>query len=121
MKRGHTCEWDLPLIFYQCLSTKHSTSSRKYKYFYDKGHIQMGTTIHTITIIQDPTRNAQTTHAKIVKQVMLINLWELYAPGLALLKRRVTLLTTCGLWTTRNLLFHLLLLWKGSSNHGSYM
>jgi hypothetical protein len=51
---------------------------------------------------------------------MLINLWELYAAGLALLKHWVTLLTTWGLWTTGNLLFHLLLLWKSSSNHRSY-
>jgi hypothetical protein len=36
-----------------------------------------------------------------------------------LLKRQVKLLTTWGLWTTRNLLFHLLLLWKDSSDHGS--
>jgi hypothetical protein len=52
---------------------------------------------------------------------MLIIPKDLYAARLALLKRRVMLLTTWGLWTTRNLLFHLLLLWKGSSNHGSYM
>jgi hypothetical protein len=52
---------------------------------------------------------------------MLINLWDLYALGLALLDRRVTLLTTWGLWTTENLLFPLLLLWKNSSDHGSYM
>jgi hypothetical protein len=51
---------------------------------------------------------------------MLIILYDLYAPGLTLLKRRVKLLTTWGLWTIGNLLF-LLLLWKGSSNHGSYI
>jgi hypothetical protein len=52
---------------------------------------------------------------------MLIILYDLYAPRLALLKRRVKLLTTWGLRTTGNLLFHLLLLWKDSSDHGSYM
>jgi hypothetical protein len=31
------------------------------------------------------------------------------------------LFTTWGLWTTENLLFHLIFLWKDSSNHGSYM
>jgi hypothetical protein len=43
------------------------------------------------------------------------------SPRAALLKHRVKLLTTWGLWTTRNLLFHLIILWKDSSDHGSYM
>jgi hypothetical protein len=52
---------------------------------------------------------------------MLFILSDLYALGLALLKRQFKLLTTWGLWTTRNLLFHILLHWKDSSDHGSYM
>jgi hypothetical protein len=41
---------------------------------------------------------------------MLIIPQDLYALGLALLKRWVKLPTTWGMWTTGNLLFHLLLL-----------
>jgi hypothetical protein len=38
----------------------------------------------------------------------MLDLYVLYAPGLALLK--VKLLKTCGLWISRNLLLFLLLL-----------
>jgi hypothetical protein len=38
-----------------------------------------------------------------------------------MLKYRVKLLTTWGLWTTGSLMFHLLLLQKDYHEHGSYM
>jgi hypothetical protein len=53
-----------------------------------------------------------------VKQVML-DLWPLYALGLALL--RVKLLKTCGLLTSKNLLLDLHLLWNEPTDVGSYM
>jgi hypothetical protein len=62
-----------------------------------------------------------TPHATKVKQDTLLSLLVLYAPGLALLQRRIKQLTTWGLWTSRNLLFYLLLLQKYSQGHGSYM
>jgi hypothetical protein len=49
----------------------------------------------------------------------MLDYWALYAPGLALL--RVRLLKTYGLWTSRNLLLDLLLLWNEATNDGSYM
>jgi hypothetical protein len=39
----------------------------KYKYFYNKDDIRKGTIMQPITIIQDPTCSAQSTHAKISK------------------------------------------------------
>jgi hypothetical protein len=39
----------------------------KHKYFYNKDDIWKGTTMQPITIIQDPTHSAQSTHAKISK------------------------------------------------------
>jgi hypothetical protein len=53
-----------------------------------------------------------------IKQIML-DLQSLHAPGLALLM--VKLLKTCGLWTSRNLLFSLLLLRNEPTDVGSYM
>jgi hypothetical protein len=49
----------------------------------------------------------------------MLDLYGLYAPGLALL--RVKLIKTCGLWTSGNLLLDLLLLWNEPINVGSYM
>jgi hypothetical protein len=49
----------------------------------------------------------------------MLDLYALYAPGLALL--RVQLLKTCGLWTSGNLLLDLHLLQNESSDDGSYM
>jgi hypothetical protein len=48
----------------------------------------------------------------------MLDLYALYAPGLALL--RVKLLKTCGLWTSENLLLDLLLLWNEHTDVGSY-
>jgi hypothetical protein len=48
----------------------------------------------------------------------MLDLYALYAPGLALL--RVKLLKTCGLWTSRNLLLDLLLHWTEPTEVGSY-
>jgi hypothetical protein len=48
----------------------------------------------------------------------MLNLYALYAPGLVLLK--VKLLKTCGLWTSGNLLFNLLLLQNEPTDVGSY-
>jgi hypothetical protein len=53
-----------------------------------------------------------------VKQVML-DLYALYAPGLAL--RSIKLLKTCGSWIFRNLLLGLLLLRNEPTDVGSYM
>jgi hypothetical protein len=39
----------------------------KHKYFYNKDDIRKGITMQPVTIIHDPTRNAQSTHAKISK------------------------------------------------------
>jgi hypothetical protein len=49
----------------------------------------------------------------------MLDLWVLYASGLSLL--RVTLLKTCGLWTSRNLLLYLLLLQNEPTDVRSYM
>jgi hypothetical protein len=49
----------------------------------------------------------------------MLDLRALHAPGLTLL--RVNLLKTCGLWTSRNLLLDLLLLWDEPTDVGSYM
>jgi hypothetical protein len=39
----------------------------KHKYFYNKDDIRKGTTMQSITIIRDPTHNAQSTHANTSK------------------------------------------------------
>jgi hypothetical protein len=52
------------------------------------------------------------------KGLHMTYIYVLYSPGLALL--RVMLLLTWFLWTTENLLFHLLSLWKDSHNDRSY-
>jgi hypothetical protein len=49
----------------------------------------------------------------------MLDLYALYAPGLALI--RVKLLKTCGLWTSVNLLLDLLLLQNKPTDIGSYM
>jgi hypothetical protein len=46
----------------------------------------------------------------------MLDLYTLYAPGLALL--RVTVLKNCGLWTSGNLLLDLLLLWNEPTDVG---
>jgi hypothetical protein len=48
----------------------------------------------------------------------MLDLYALYAPGIAFL--RVKLLKTCGLWTSRNLLLNLLLIRNEPTNVGSY-
>jgi hypothetical protein len=48
----------------------------------------------------------------------MLDLWALYAPGLALL--RVKLLKTCGLWTSENLLLNLLLIQNEPTDTGPY-
>jgi hypothetical protein len=48
----------------------------------------------------------------------MLDLWALYAPGLALLG--VKLLKTFGLWTSENLLLILLLLQNEPTDVGSY-
>jgi hypothetical protein len=48
----------------------------------------------------------------------MLDLYALYAPGLALLK--VKLIKTCGLWTPRNLLLGLPLFQNESTNDGPY-
>jgi hypothetical protein len=48
----------------------------------------------------------------------MLDLYALYAPGLALL--RVKLLKTCGLWTSGNLLLDLVLLQNETTDVGSY-
>jgi hypothetical protein len=62
-----------------------------------------------ITIIQDPTRSAQSMLAKI-SRTSHVNHAIGSISELALLKHWAMLLTTWCLWTIRNLLFHLLLL-----------
>jgi hypothetical protein len=49
----------------------------------------------------------------------MLDLQALHTPGLAML--RVTLLKTCGLWTSRNLLLDLLLLQNDPTDVRSYM
>jgi hypothetical protein len=53
-----------------------------------------------------------------IKQLVL-DLWVLYAPELALL--RVKLLKTCCLWTSGNLRLDLLLLRNEPTDVGTYM
>jgi hypothetical protein len=75
---------------------------------------------HITTHQYNPIRNAQyiAGNKSKVKQVML-DLWALYALGLALL--RVELLKTCGLWTSGNLLLDLLILRNEPIDVRSYM
>jgi hypothetical protein len=48
----------------------------------------------------------------------MLDLYALYAPGLALLM--VKLLKTCALWTSGQLLLDLLLLWNEPTDVASY-
>jgi hypothetical protein len=89
MKRGSTWEWDLPLDFYWWLSTKHSTSSHKSNTTTSRivyGRVLpcnlLPSSNKTLNILHN------TSHAFEVKQDMSLSLLVLYAPGLALLKKR---------------------------------
>jgi hypothetical protein len=108
--------------FYRWLSTKHSTSSHKSNTTTSK--IVYRTVLPcNISPSSNKTLHVvhNTSHAFEVKQDTLLSLLVLYAPGHALLQRQVKLLTTWGLWTSENLMFHLLLLRKYSHGHESYM
>jgi hypothetical protein len=59
-----------------------------------------------------------TSQAKSKSKQAMLDLYALYAPGLALL--RVKILKTCGLWTSGNLLLGLLLLRNEPTDVGSY-
>jgi hypothetical protein len=61
----------------------------------------------------------KSSHAIKVKKDTMLSLLVLYAPVLALL--RVNLLKTWCLWTSENIMFHLLFLRNEPTDDGSYM